>query len=296
MRQIKISERITDRRELTVDKYISELQGKEYDKLTPDQEYECAELIQKGDQKALDKLVKANLRFVISVAKQYSHAAPLMDLINEGNVGMIKAAQKFDHTRGFKFISYAVWWIRQSIMKYLNENGRLVKLPLNRIQAIGQLDKIQEKLRQDLGRDPSEEEMEELYLETDYAKKHRYKNIDDIINLNRKPLSLDFDMSRGSEKDEFTLLDMLSSSEEVHDPMRLDSIKIELNRILSHLKYVEKQILEMYYGLNGNNPHTLEQIGEILELSKERIRQIKSRAERRLRHGFSSKKILRQYL
>jgi len=296
MRQLKIQERITDRREKTIDKYLSELSGKKYDKLTPEQEIDCAIRIQAGDQNAVDELVQANLRFVISVAKQYMHAGNLMDLINEGNMGMIIAAKRFDHTRGFKFISYAVWWIRQSILKFLNDSNRIVRLPANKLQAITSMKKVTNDLRQDLGREPSKYEIEESFLAQPFAIKHSFKNIDEIMEADTRKLSLDYNMGENSGGgDELTLLDLISSEEDKPEPMFNNSAQIDINRFLVRLKYQEQYAIENFYGLNGKKEKTLEQIGEELELTRERIRQIKARAELKLRRVMMGKG-LNEYL
>lgn len=300
MRQLKIQNRITDRRELTVDKYISELNGPEYDPLPPEQETECAIGIQEGDEVAFEKLVKANLRFVVSVAKQYDNfkTITLMDLINEGNVGLMHAARRFDHTRGFKFISYAVWWIRQAILKFLNEHARLVKLPLNKNQALNKINKTVRQLEQDLGRTPAQHEIEEAFSKSDYAVKHNITDLSEYLKLDKATLSLDYNMSK-TGTDEFTLLDVISADQDdKKDPMQQNSLQIEINRYLNTLKYREKQVIELFYGLNGHKPHTLDQIGQLpqIELTRERVRQIKAQAERRLKVRARNREGLKQFL
>jgi RNA polymerase primary sigma factor len=301
MRQLKIQNRITDRRELTVDKYISELSGERYSPLTPEQEIECAVKIQQGDEKALERLVNANLRFVVSVAKQYDNfpTITLMDLINEGNIGLIKAAKRFDHTRGFKFISYAVWWIRQTILSFLSEHSRLVKLPLNKNQAIRNINKTIRSLEQDLGRTPAQHEIEAAFSKTDYATKHNINDLSEYLTLDNKPLSLDHNMSKDST-DSFTLLDVISADKDDNtEPLKQTSLQIELSRYINTLKYREKQVIELFYGLNGHEPHSLDQIGLLphIDLTRERVRQIKMSGIRRLKARIRHRgDLLRQFL
>jgi len=299
MRQLKIQTRITDRSSRSVDMYISEISGKEFLPLSANEEAECATLIKEGDLKALDKLVKANLRFVVSVAKQYDNfkTVSLMDLINEGNVGLITAAKKFDHTRGFKFISYAVWWIRQSILKFLNESSRIVQLPLNKLQGLSKINKIAAQLEQNLNRSPSDDEVEDVFVKTEYAIKYNIKSLDNLKSLDQKSLSLDYNMS-GNDSEEFTMLDVLSEKADVDEPLDKNSLQIEISRFLTILTYRERKIIEMFYGLNGYNAHSLSQIAEDdhIQLTKERIRQIKAKAERRLKHRSRNSDNLKQFL
>jgi len=286
MRQLKISKQITNRESQSLDKYLQEI-GK-VDLLTPDEEVELAKRIKEGDQIALEKLTKANLRFVVSVAKQYQNQGlSLGDLINEGNLGLIKAAQRFDETRGFKFISYAVWWIRQSILQALAEQSRIVRLPLNRVGSLNKISKTFSELEQKFEREPSPEELAEV-LEVTTAE------VVDTMKISGRHVSMDAPFVQGEEN---SLLDVLANdSEETPDSgLMTDSLRREVQRALSTLTQRESDVITLYFGLNGEHAMTLEEIGEKFNLTRERVRQIKEKAIRRLRHT-SRSKALKPYL
>jgi RNA polymerase primary sigma factor len=286
MRQLKISKQITNRESQSLDKYLQEI-GK-VDLLTPDEEVELAKRIKEGDQMALEKLTKANLRFVVSVAKQYQNQGlSLGDLINEGNLGLIKAAQRFDETRGFKFISYAVWWIRQSILQALAEQSRIVRLPLNRVGSLNKISKTFSELEQKYEREPSPEELAEV-LDVSTAE------VIDTMKISGRHTSIDAPFVQGEEN---SLLDVLENdSEETPDAgLMIDSLRKEVQRALSTLTQREADVVTLYFGLNGEHPLTLEEIGEKFNLTRERVRQIKEKAIRRLRHT-SRSKALKPYL
>lgn len=286
MRQLKISKQITNRESQSLDKYLQEI-GK-VDLLTPDEEVELAKRIKEGDQIALEKLTKANLRFVVSVAKQYQNQGlSLGDLINEGNLGLIKAAQRFDETRGFKFISYAVWWIRQSILQALAEQSRIVRLPLNRVGSLNKISKTFSELEQKFEREPSPEELAEV-LEVTTAE------VVDTMKISGRHVSMDAPFVQGEEN---SLLDVLENdSEETPDSgLMTDSLRREVQRALSTLTQRESDVITLYFGLNGEHAMSLEEIGEKFNLTRERVRQIKEKAIRRLRHT-SRSKALKPYL
>ena len=286
MRQLKISKQITNRESQSLDKYLQEI-GK-VDLLTPDEEVELAKRIKEGDQIALEKLTKANLRFVVSVAKQYQNQGlSLGDLINEGNLGLIKAAQRFDETRGFKFISYAVWWIRQSILQALAEQSRIVRLPLNRVGSLNKISKTFSELEQKYEREPSPEELADV-LEVTTAE------VVDTMKISGRHVSMDAPFVQGEEN---SLLDVLENdSEETPDSgLMNDSLRREVQRALSTLTQREADVITLYFGLNGEHAMTLEEIGEKFNLTRERVRQIKEKAIRRLRHTSRSKS-LKPYL
>jgi RNA polymerase primary sigma factor len=286
MRQLKISKQITNRESQSLDKYLQEI-GK-VDLLTPDEEVELAKRIKEGDQIALEKLTKANLRFVVSVAKQYQNQGlSLGDLINEGNLGLIKAAQRFDETRGFKFISYAVWWIRQSILQALAEQSRIVRLPLNRVGSLNKISKTFSELEQKYEREPSAEELAEV-LEVSTSE------VIDTMKISGRHVSMDAPFVQGEEN---SLLDVLENdSEQTPDSgLMNDSLRKEVQRALSTLTQREADVITLYFGLNGEHAMTLEEIGEKFNLTRERVRQIKEKAIRRLRHT-SRSKALKPYL
>jgi len=286
MRQLKISKQITNRESQSLDKYLQEI-GK-VDLLTPDEEVELAKRIKEGDQIALEKLTKANLRFVVSVAKQYQNQGlSLGDLINEGNLGLIKAAQRFDETRGFKFISYAVWWIRQSILQALAEQSRIVRLPLNRAGSLNKISKTFSELEQKFEREPSPEELAEVLHVTT-------AEVVDTMKISGRHVSMDAPFVQGEEN---SLLDVLENdSEEKPDSgLMTDSLRREVQRALSTLTQRESDVITLYFGLNGEHALTLEEIGEKFSLTRERVRQIKEKAIRRLRHT-SRSKALKPYL
>ena len=286
MRQLKISKQITNRESQSLDKYLQEI-GK-VDLLTPDEEVELAKRIREGDQMALEKLTKANLRFVVSVAKQYQNQGlSLGDLINEGNLGLIKAAQRFDETRGFKFISYAVWWIRQSILQALAEQSRIVRLPLNRVGSLNKISKTFSELEQKYEREPSPDELAEVLEVTT-------SEVVDTMKISGRHVSMDAPFVQGEEN---SLLDVLENdTEETPDSgLMNDSLRREVQRALSTLTQREADVITLYFGLNGEHAMTLEEIGEKFNLTRERVRQIKEKAIRRLRHT-SRSKALKPYL
>ena len=286
MRQLKIVKQITNRESQSLDKYLQEI-GK-VDLITSDVEVELAKRIREGDQIALEKLTKANLRFVVSVAKQYqNNGLTLGDLINEGNVGLIKAAKRFDETRGFKFISYAVWWIRQAIMQALVEQSRIVRLPLNRVGSLNKISKTFSDLEQKFQREPSADELAEVLDLT-------AEEITDNLKIGGRHVSVDAPFVQGEEN---SLLDVLANnSEETPDSgLMADSLRREVQRALATLTQRESDVMAYYFGLNGEHAMTLEEIGEKFGLTRERVRQIKEKATRRLRHS-SRSKTLKSYL
>ncbi len=286
MRQLKITKQVTNRESLSVDKYLYEIS--KVDLITAEEEVELAKRIKDGDRKALNKMVKANLRFVVSVAKQYQNQGiSLPDLINDGNVGLIKAAQRFDETRGFKFISYAVWWIRQAILQSLAEQARIVRLPLNKIGSLNKITKVFSRLEQEFEREPS---AYEIALELDIAP----SDVKQALQSIGKHISMDAPLKDGEEN---SLYDVIKSSDspKPDNMLLLESLQQEITRALSSLTYREGDIIKYYYGLDGQTPHTLEEIGEKLDLTRERVRQIKEKAIKRLRHN-SRNKILKQFL
>ncbi|HDP74518.1 MAG TPA: RNA polymerase sigma factor RpoD/SigA [Bacteroidales bacterium] len=286
MRQLKIIKQVTNREAVSLDKYLHEI-GK-VNLLTAEEEVILARKIKEGDQEALAKLVKANLRFVVSVAKQYQNQGlSLPDLINEGNVGLIKAAQRFDETRGFKFISYAVWWIRQSILQALAEQARIVKLPLNKIGSINKVNRALAELEQRFEREPTIEELSEL-LEL------ALEDIKEALRGNNRHLSMDAPLTQDEDSSMYDVL--LSPDSPMPDKGLLnESLRREIERALSTLTPREANIIRLYYGLNGKHPLTLEEIGEEFDLTRERVRQIKEKALKRLKQTTRSK-ILKSYL
>lgn len=280
MRQLKISKQITNRESQSLDKYLQEI-GK-VDLITAEVEVELAKRIREGDQVALEKLTKANLRFVVSVAKQYqNNGLTLGDLINEGNLGLIKAAKRFDEKRGFKFISYAVWWIRQSIMQALAEQSRIVRLPLNRVGSLSKISKTFSDLEQKFQREPSTEEIAEVIGVT-------IEEVQSNLRVSGRHVSMDAPFAQGEEN---SLLDVLSDANETKPDSALmaDSLTLEVQRALSTLTNREAEVLALYFGLNNNTSMTLEEIGEKFSLTRERVRQIKEKATRRLRHTSRSR-------
>ncbi len=286
MRQLKISKQITNRESQSLDKYLQEI-GK-VDLLTPDEEVDLAKRIREGDQIALEKLTKANLRFVVSVAKQYQNQGlSLGDLINEGNLGLIKAAQRFDETRGFKFISYAVWWIRQSILQALAEQSRIVRLPLNRVGALNKISKTFSELEQKYEREPSPEELADV-LDVSL------NEVVETMKISGRHVSMDAPFAQGEESNLYDVLE--SNLEEKPDSgLMNESLRKEVQRALSTLTKREADVVSYYFGLNGETALTLEEIGEKFNLTRERVRQIKEKAIRRLRHT-SRSKTLKSYL
>ncbi len=286
MRQLKITKQVTNRETASLDKYLQEI-GK-VDLITADMEVELAQKIKAGDQLALEKLTKANLRFVVSVSKQYQNQGlTLPDLINEGNLGLIKAAKRFDETRGFKFISYAVWWIRQSILQALAEQSRIVRLPLNKIGSINKINKTFARLEQENERPPS---AEEIAKELDMT----INDVKESMKNSGRHVSMDAPLIEGEDSN---LYDVLNSGESPNPDKNLlhESLKVEILRALETLTPREADVVKLYFGLSDAHPMTLEEIGETFDLTRERVRQIKEKAIRRLKHT-SRSKILRTYL
>ena len=286
MRQLKITKQVTNRETASLDKYLQEI-GK-VELITAQEEVELAQRIKAGDQRALEKLTKANLRFVVSVAKQYQNQGlTLPDLINEGNLGLIKAAHRFDETRGFKFISYAVWWIRQSILQALAEQSRIVRLPLNKIGSINKINKAYAALEQTHQRPPSAEEIAEVLEMSEDDVKESLRN-------SGRHVSMDAPLVEGEDSN---LYDVLNSSDSPHpdQDLMVDSLRTEIERSLATLTPREGDVIRLYFGLNGQHPLTLEEIGEKFDLTRERVRQIKEKAIRRMKHT-SRSKILKTYL
>lgn len=283
---MRISKQFTTRENQSLDKYLQEI-GK-VELLTPEQEIELAVRMKKGDHAAMEQLTKANLRFVASVAKQYQNQGlSLGDLINEGNLGLIKAARRFDETRGFKFISYAVWWIRQSILQALAEQSRIVRLPLNRVGAINKIGRAYSSLKQEFEREPSAEEIAEA-LEMDV------EEISDTLRISSKQVSVDAPFVSGEEN---SLLDVIEDIQQPSPDTELisESLKEEIKSVLSILPEREAEVIKLYFGLEGEYAMTLEEIGEKFNLTRERVRQIKEKAIRKLRHN-SKSKVLKSYL
>ena len=285
MRQLKITKSITNRESASLDKYLQEIGREEL--VSPEEEVELAQRIRKGDQKALEKLTKANLRFVVSVAKQYQNQGlSLPDLINEGNLGLIKAAEKFDETRGFKFISYAVWWIRQSILQALAEQSRIVRLPLNQVGSLNKINKALSKFEQENERQPSSEELSEMI---DVPK----DKISDTLRVSGRHVSVDAPFVEGENN---SLLDVLPNDDSASADRGLvnESLNTEIERALSTLSSREREIIKSFFGI-GCQEMTLEEIGERFGLTRERVRQIKEKAIRRLKSPNRSK-LLKGYL
>ena len=285
MRQLKITQSITNRESQSLDKYLHEI-GK-VDLITAEEEVILAVKIREGDQAALERLTKTNLRFVVSVAKQYQNQGlTLGDLINEGNLGLIKAAKRFDETKGFKFISYAVWWIRQSILQAIAEQSRIVRLPLNQVGSLSKISKAFSKLEQEFEREPSPEELADT-LETTVEK------ISDTLSNSGRHVSMDAPFVSGEEN---TLLDVLDNKEAKTDSNLInESLAEEIRRSLSSLTEREREIVVLFFGLGASSPFSLEEIGEKFDLTRERVRQIKDKALQRLRHT-SRSTILKSYL
>ena len=286
MRQLKITKSITNRESASLDKYLQEIGREEL--ITAEEEVVLAKKIRDGDQRALEKLTKANLRFVVSVAKQYQNQGlSLPDLINEGNLGLIKAAKRFDETRGFKFISYAVWWIRQSILQALAEQSRIVRLPLNQVGSLNKINKAFSRLEQQYEREPS---AEEIARSLDLAE----DKVIDTLKVSGRHVSMDAPFVNGEENG---LLDVLVN----HDSPRADNMLIseslqkEIERSLSTLTDRERDVVKLFFGIGANHGLTLEEIGAKFDLTRERVRQIKEKAIRRLRHT-SRSKLLKVYL
>ncbi len=287
MRQLKITKQVTNRESKSLNTYLQDVS--KLDMITADEEVELAQRIREGDQVALERLTKANLRFVVSVAKQYQNQGlKLPDLINEGNVGLVKAAKRFDETRGFKFISYAVWWIRQSILQAISEHSRTVRLPLNKIGTISKINKAFSYLEQSLERPPSAyeiaKELDMTVAKVKLAMKNSCRN-----------LSMDAPFKEG--ENDSNLYDVLKSGESPNPDADLmqESLGTEIERALETLSPRESDVIKLNYGLGGEQPHTLQEIGEMFDLSRERVRQIREKGIRRLRHT-SRSKVLKTYL
>ena len=286
MRQLKITKQVTNRETASLDKYLQEI-GK-VDLITAEEEVELAQRIREGDDRALEKLTNANLRFVVSVAKQYQNQGlTLPDLINEGNLGLIKAAKRFDETRGFKFISYAVWWIRQSILQALAEQSRVVRLPLNKIGSINKINKAFATLEQINERPPS---AEEIAKELDMT----VSDVKESLKNSGRHMSMDAPLKEGEDS---SLYDVLNFDESPNPDKSLlhESLQTEIERALETLTPRDADVIRLYFGLNGNQPMTLEEIGETFGLTRERVRQIKEKGVRKLKHN-SRSKILKTYL
>ena len=285
MRQLKITKSITNRESDPLDKYLQEIGHEEL--ISVEEEVELAQRIKKGDRKALEKLTRANLRFVVSVAKQYQNQGlSLPDLINEGNVGLIKAAEKFDETRGFKFISYAVWWIRQSILQAIAEQSRIVRLPLNQVGSVNKINRVLNKFEQEHERRPS---IDEIADNVDIP----HEKIEEAMKVNSRHVSVDAPFAEGEDN---SLLDVLPNNDSPMADKKLvmESLREEINRALQTLNERERNIIEAFFGINQQEM-TLEEIGDKYGLTRERVRQIKEKAIRRLRHN-TKNKLLKSYL
>jgi len=287
MRQLKITKSITNRESQSLEKYLQEI-GK-VELITPEEEVKLAIKIKQGDQKALDKLTKANLRFVVSVAKQYQNQGlTLPDLINEGNLGLIKAAQRFDETRGFKFISYAVWWIRQSILQALAEQSRIVRLPLNKVGLTNRIQKAYSQLEQQFEREPSPEELAEV-LELDIDE------VSSTLGIGGRHVSVDTPLSEGEDN---TLIDVMENPNADRAEVNIEhneSMKMDIDRSLKTLTERQKEVICFFFGIGVDHPMSLEDIGDRFSLTRERVRQIKDKAITKLRSN-SGAKSLRNYL
>ncbi len=288
MRQLKIAHKITTRESLALDKYLNDI-GK-IPMLTPEEEVKLAQRIREGDQDALDNMTRANLRFVVSVAKQYQNQGlSLSDLINEGNVGLIKAAKRFDETKGFKFISYAVWWIRQSILQAIVENSRIVRMPLNKVGSYNKVNEAYISFVQEFEREPSDEELGDLLGMSE-------REVQTMLRSGIRHVSLDAPLSTSDDGDA-TMLDVMvpTDADEPDLELMAESLRDEVAQGLNILSPREMEVIASYYGLNGYKPLTLEEIAELYGLTRERVRQIKERAIRRLRKSYN-RDVLRSYL
>jgi len=286
MRQLKITKQVTNRNTLSLDKYLHEI-GK-VELLSAEKEVELAKRIKKGDSEALGTLIKANLRFVVSVSKQYQNQGlSLPDLINEGNLGLIKAAERFDETRGFKFISYAVWWIRQSILQALAEQARIVRLPLNKIGSINKINKAFNKLEQEFQREPTSDEVATLM-------ESKPELIEDAMNFSNIHVSMDAPLRDEEANDMYDVV-LNDDSPSPDSELMNSSLRQEIERSLATLGDREAEILRCYYGLKGYQPHTLEEIGDVFGLTRERVRQIKEKAIKKLRNQYRNR-LLKAYL
>ena len=288
MRQLKIANRITSRESLALEKYLADISKIEM--ITPEEETRLAARVRAGDHAALERLTEANLRFVVSVAKQYQNQGlSLSDLINEGNVGLMKAARRFDETKGFKFISYAVWWIRQSILQSIVEYSRIVRMPHNKSTSYNRLNEAFVSFVQEFEREPTHEELADLLN----------VNIRDVINnMPGASRHVSFDAPVSSDEDSFTLLDMIETDENMQPDLKLmeESLRLDIQYSLNALAPREAEVLAYYFGLKGEKPLTLDEIGVTLELTRERVRQIKERAIRRLRKTMKKNTTMRTYI
>jgi RNA polymerase primary sigma factor len=288
MRQLKITKSITNRESQSLEKYLQEI-GK-VDLLTPEEEVDLAKRIKQGDQVALERLTKANLRFVVSVAKQYQNQGlSLSDLINEGNLGLIKAAQRFDETRGFKFISYAVWWIRQSILQALAEQSRIVRLPLNKVGSLNKINKAFSKLEQEFEREPSAEELAEVLCIAS-------EEVETTLGVAARHVSMDAPFVEGEDN---SLLDVLENTNTPRTDEQLEyieSLRNEIERSLCSLTDRQRDVIKLYFGISSEHPMSLEDIGDKFGLTRERVRQIKDKAISKLRASTSKSKLLKSYL
>ena len=285
MRQLKITKAITNRENASLDKYLQEIGHEEL--ISAEEEVELARRIKTGDRKALEKLTKANLRFVVSVAKQYQNQGlSLPDLINEGNIGLLKAAEKFDETRGFKFISYAVWWIRQSILQAIAEQGRVVRLPLNQVGSVNRINKVLSKFEQENERRPS---VDEIADKTDLP----HEKIEDVLKVNTRQVSVDAPMADG---DGTSMIDFMQSDSDssTDEELLKESLRAEIASALSVLTDRERNVIEAFYGINQPEC-TMEEIGKKYGLTRERVRQIREKAIRRLKQN-TQNKMLKAYL
>lgn len=285
MRQLKITKAITNRENASLDKYLQEIGHEEL--ISAEEEVELARRIKTGDRKALEKLTKANLRFVVSVAKQYQNQGlSLPDLINEGNIGLLKAAEKFDETRGFKFISYAVWWIRQSILQAIAEQGRVVRLPLNQVGSVNRINKVLSKFEQENERRPS---VDEIADKTDLP----HEKIEDVLKVNTRQVSVDAPMADG---DGTSMIDFMQSDSDssTDEELLKESLRAEIASALSVLNDRERNVIEAFYGINQPEC-TMEEIGKKYGLTRERVRQIREKAIRRLKQN-TQNKMLKDYL
>ncbi len=286
MRQLKISKSITNRETASLDKYLQDI-GKE-ELITPEEEVLLAQKIKTGDQAALEKLCKANLRFVVSVAKQYQNQGlSLPDLINEGNLGLIKAARRFDETRGFKFISYAVWWIRQSILQALAEQARIIRLPLNQVGSLSKVNKTSSRLEQRYERTPS---ADEIATEMEISE----KKVEETLKISTRTISVDAPLD---QDEDLKFLDVFIADDipGTDEPLIRESLAREIQRSLATLTEKEREIINLFYGIGVPHSYTLEEIGDMFDLTRERVRQIKEKAIRRLKHS-SRSKLLKAYL
>jgi RNA polymerase primary sigma factor len=287
MRQLKITKSITNRESQSLEKYLQEI-GK-VELITPEEEVKLAIRIKQGDQKALDKLTKANLRFVVSVAKQYQNQGlTLPDLINEGNLGLIKAAQRFDETRGFKFISYAVWWIRQSILQALAEQSRIVRLPLNKVGLTNRIQKAYSMLEQQFEREPSAEELAEV-LELDI------EEVTSTLGIGGRHVSVDTPLSEGEDNTLIDVMENMNADRAETNIEHTESLKVDIDRSLKTLTERQKEVICFFFGIGVDHPMSLEDIGDRFSLTRERVRQIKDKAITKLRSN-SGAKSLRNYL